>query len=62
MTFEKVEHACASKDVEHCVQEILASRGNANASGQSGEDIANIRAAIQAAASPVVSRRRMGEA
>ena len=62
MTFEKVEHARAFKDVEHRVQEIIASRRNANASGQGGEDIANIRAAIQAAASPVVSRRRMGEA
>ncbi|WP_281983169.1 hypothetical protein [Azonexus hydrophilus] len=37
------------RGVELRVQEILASRRNANASGQSGQDISNIRAAIQAA-------------
>lgn len=36
-------------DVEQKVQEILARRRAMNTSGQNGEDIANIRAALTAA-------------
>lgn len=41
--------------VELRVQEILSTRRNANASGQAGEDIENIRTAIRAAGSALMA-------